>query len=48
MAKITVQGTELTIIRQGLPQGERKVQLNNVAIMQMRSLVDHRNLKMLI
>ncbi|MDR3188401.1 MAG: KilA-N domain-containing protein, partial [Prevotellaceae bacterium] len=35
------------LIRQGLPQSERLVQLNNVAITQMRSLVDNRNLKQL-
>ncbi|MDR2844172.1 MAG: KilA-N domain-containing protein [Candidatus Symbiothrix sp.] len=33
------------LIRQELPQGERLVQLNNVAITQMRSLVEHKNLK---
>ncbi|GHT06292.1 hypothetical protein FACS189423_11170 [Bacteroidia bacterium] len=32
------------LIRQGLPQGERLVQLNQVAIMQMRSLVENGNL----
>ena len=35
------------LIRQGLPQSERLVQLNNVAITQMRSLVENKNLKML-
>jgi hypothetical protein len=35
------------LIRQGLPQGERLVQLNSVAITQMRSLVDNLNLKRL-
>ena len=35
------------LIRQGLLQGERLVQLNSVAITQMRSLVNSRNLKML-
>jgi hypothetical protein len=35
------------LIRQELPQGERLVQLNSVAITQMRSLVDNRNLKQL-
>jgi hypothetical protein len=35
------------LIRQGLPQGDRLVQLNSVAITQMRSLVDSRNLKRL-
>jgi hypothetical protein len=33
------------LIRQELPQGERLVQLNNVAITQMRSLVDNKGLK---
>ena len=33
------------LIRQGLPQGERLVQLNSVAITQMRSLIGNRNLK---
>jgi hypothetical protein len=35
------------LIRQRLPQGERLVQLNSVAITQMRSLTDNRNLKRL-
>ena len=35
------------LIRQKLSQGKRLVQLNNVAITQMRSLVSNRNLKML-
>jgi hypothetical protein len=35
------------LVRQGLPQGERLVQLNGVAITQMRSLVDNLNLKRL-
>jgi hypothetical protein len=35
------------LIRQRLPQGERLVQLNSVAITQMRSLVDNLNLKRL-
>ncbi|MDR1339672.1 MAG: KilA-N domain-containing protein, partial [Prevotellaceae bacterium] len=35
------------LIRQELPQGERLVQLNSVAITQMRSLVDNRNLRRL-
>jgi hypothetical protein len=35
------------LIRQGLPQGERLVQLNNVAITQMRSLAGNRELKKL-
>jgi hypothetical protein len=35
------------LIQQQLPQGERLVQLNNVAITQMRSLVNSKNLKML-
>ncbi|MDR1223395.1 MAG: KilA-N domain-containing protein, partial [Tannerella sp.] len=35
------------LIRQGLPQGERLVQLNSVAITQMRSLADNLNLKRL-
>ncbi|MDR3286045.1 MAG: KilA-N domain-containing protein, partial [Prevotellaceae bacterium] len=35
------------LIRQELPQGERLVQLNNVAITQMRSLVDSKGLKRL-
>lgn len=33
------------LIRQGLSQGERLVQLNSVAITQMRSLIGNRNLK---
>jgi hypothetical protein len=32
------------LIRQGLPQGERLVQLNRVAITQMKSLLDNHNL----
>jgi hypothetical protein len=35
------------LIRQELPQGERLVELNKVAITQMRSLVENRNLKAL-
>jgi len=35
------------LIQQQLSQGERLVQLNNVAITQMRSLVENRNLKQL-
>ncbi len=35
------------LIRQGLPQGERLVQLNSVAITQMRSLTSNRELKKL-
>jgi hypothetical protein len=35
------------LIRQELSQTERLVQLNSVAITQMRSLVDNRNLKRL-
>ena len=35
------------LIRQGLPQGERLVQLNGVAITQMRSLVNNRGFKKL-
>jgi hypothetical protein len=35
------------LIRQGLPQGERLVQLNSVAITQMRSLTSNRELKRL-
>jgi hypothetical protein len=35
------------LIRQGLPQGERLIQLNSVAITQMQSLVNNRNLKRL-
>jgi hypothetical protein len=33
------------LIRQGLPQGERLVQLNATAITQMRSLVQNNNLQ---
>ncbi|GHT03330.1 hypothetical protein AGMMS49525_08210 [Bacteroidia bacterium] len=32
------------LIRQGLPQSERLLQLNKVAITQMRSLLDNHNL----
>ncbi|MDR1054914.1 MAG: hypothetical protein LBL90_03640 [Prevotellaceae bacterium] len=39
--------TSFWCYRQGLPQGERLVQLNSLAITQMRSLVDNRNLKQL-
>jgi len=35
------------LIQQQLTQGERLVQLNNVAITQMRSLAENRNLKQL-
>jgi len=35
------------LIRQGIPQSDRIVQLNNVAITQMRSLVNNRNFKKL-
>ncbi|MDR1180671.1 MAG: KilA-N domain-containing protein [Bacteroidales bacterium] len=35
------------LIRQGLPQGERLVQLNNTAITQIRSLTSNKNLKRL-
>jgi hypothetical protein len=35
------------LIRQELPQGKRLVQLNNVAITQMRSLVENKKIKML-
>jgi hypothetical protein len=32
------------LIRQGLVQGERLIQLNTVAITQMKSLLDNQNL----
>jgi len=32
------------LIRQGLPQNERIIQLNNVAITQMCSLLQHKNI----
>jgi hypothetical protein len=32
------------LIRQGLPQSERLLQLNSTAITQMRSLIDNGNL----
>jgi len=35
------------LIRQGLAQGERLVQLNSTAIVQMRSLVNNREMKKL-
>jgi len=35
------------LIRQGLSQGERLVQLNNVAITQMKSLIGNQNFKRL-
>jgi hypothetical protein len=35
------------LIRQGLSQGERLLQLNNVAITQMRSLVENKKMKLL-
>ena len=42
-----MEGINALLIRQQLTQGERLVQLNNVAITQMRSLVENRNLKRL-
>ena len=42
-----MEGINALLIRQQLTQGERLVQLNSVAITQMRSLVDNRNLKRL-
>ncbi|KDE64811.1 KilA-N domain-containing protein [Fusobacterium necrophorum] len=35
------------LIKQGLPQSDRLVQLNRVAIMQMKSLVENKNIKQL-
>ncbi|MCL2739149.1 MAG: KilA-N domain-containing protein, partial [Bacteroidales bacterium] len=35
------------LIRQELPQRERLVQLNNVAITQMRSLLENKKMKLL-
>jgi hypothetical protein len=42
-----MESVNALLIRQELPQGERLVQLNKVAITQMRSLVENRNLKAL-
>jgi hypothetical protein len=39
-----MEGINALLIRQGLPQSERLVQLNNVAITQMKSLLDSQNL----
>jgi hypothetical protein len=39
-----MESVNALLIRQGLPQGERLVQLNSVAITQMKSLVDNQNL----
>jgi hypothetical protein len=39
-----MEGVNALLVRQGLAQGERLVQLNTVAITQMRSLVGVRNL----
>ncbi|WP_024469713.1 hypothetical protein [Treponema pedis] len=35
------------LIKQGLPQSDRLVQLNRVAITQMKSLVENKNIKQL-
>jgi hypothetical protein len=42
-----MESINVLLIRQGLPQGERLVQLNNVAITQMRSLVENKKMKSL-
>ena len=43
----TMESINTSLIQQQLSQGERLVQLNKVAITQMRSLVENRNLKLL-
>ena len=42
-----MEGINALLIRQELPQKERLVQLNNVAITQMRSLVENKKMKLL-
>jgi hypothetical protein len=42
-----IESINALLIRQELPQNERLVQLNNVAITQMRSLVENRKMKLL-
>jgi hypothetical protein len=40
-----MESVNALLVRQELPQGERLIQLNRVAITQMKSLVDNRNLE---
>jgi hypothetical protein len=42
-----LEGINAELIRQGLPQSERLIQLNQIAIVQMQSLLDNKNLKKL-
>ena len=43
----TAESINALLIRQELPQSERLVQLNNVAITQMRSLIENKKMKSL-
>lgn len=43
-----LEGMNAEFIRQGLPQSERLVKLNQIAIVQMRSLLDNKSTKKLI
>ncbi|MDR3326638.1 MAG: hypothetical protein LBT04_00630 [Prevotellaceae bacterium] len=47
VALSNMESINALLVRQELPQGERLVQLNKVAITQMRSLVENKNLKWL-
>ncbi|MDD3281767.1 MAG: KilA-N domain-containing protein [Bacteroidales bacterium] len=42
-----IEKTNAVLIRQGLPQSERLIQLNSIAITQMKSLINNSNLKKL-
>ena len=49
MAKINVQNTEITVVshNDGMPQGERLIKLNQIAIHQMQVLEDNEGRKLL-
>jgi hypothetical protein len=42
-----MESINAVLIHQGLPQGERLIQLNKVAITQMKSLLDSTSIKRL-
>jgi hypothetical protein len=42
-----MESINAVLIRQTMPQGERLIQLNKIAITQMKSLLVHKNLKKL-
>ncbi|MDR0982836.1 MAG: hypothetical protein LBM07_06305 [Culturomica sp.] len=47
MVQTNMERINALLIRQGLPQSERLVQLNSTAITQLRSPVAHKNFKIL-